>query len=200
MDGRFLRAFTDPAAKVQILGRSVYPFCLKYRVRLMAIESPLLIGKTDPTPLDLLAAVKICAEEPIGALDPDEVRLVKHLDKHPGKFAIELERFGQYCMVDCWPRFWDTPEKKRGTAEDIGIPWPLGVIAALIKNGLDEKRAWEMPECQAIWFNAAWSAANGSESKILTTEEEAFMEEQERLEKVAPSAEVKNPETNVPEA
>jgi hypothetical protein len=70
------------------------------------------------------------------------------------------------------------------------------VIAALIKNGIDEKRAWEMPECQAIWMNAAWSAANGSESKILTTEEEAFMEEQERLEKVAPPAEVKTPETN----
>jgi hypothetical protein len=162
----------------------------------MAIESPLLTGKTEPTALDLFAAVKICAEEPLGDLEPAEVRMVEHLDKHPGKFAAEIERFSEYCMVDCWPRFWDTPEKKKGTADDIGIPWPLGVIAALIKNGIDEKRAWEMPECQAIWMNAAWSAANGSESKILTTEEEAFMEEQERLEKVAASAEVKNTETN----
>ena len=162
----------------------------------MAIESPLLTGKTEPTALDLFAAVKICAEEPLGDLEPAEVRMVEHLEKQPGKFAAEIERFSEYCMVDCWPRFWDTPEKKKGTADDIGIPWPLGVIAALIKNGIDEKRAWEMPECQAIWLNAAWSAANGSESKILTTEEEAFMEEQERLEKVAPPAEVKNTETN----
>ena len=198
MDGRFLRAWTDPAAKVQILGRPVYPFCLKYRVRLMAIESPLITGKTEPTPLDLLTAVKICAEEPIGELDKDDVELVKRLNERPGKFLTECERFTDYCLVDCWPKFWDNPNGKKGTAEDIGIPWPLAVVAALIKHGVEEKRAWEMPECQAIWMNAAWSAANGSESKILTTDEEAFMEEQERLEKVAPSAEVKNPQPDVP--
>lgn len=196
MDGRFLRAWTDPAAKVQFLGRSVYPFCLKYRVRLLAIESPLITGKTEPTPLDLLAAVKICAEEPVGELEKDELRLLESLKRRPFKFISECERFTEYSMVDCWPKFWDTPEHKKGTAEDIGIPWPLGVVASLIKNGIDEKRAWEMPECQAIWLNAAWAAANGSESKILTTDEEAFMQEQERLEKVAPSAEVKTTETN----
>jgi hypothetical protein len=56
-----------------------------------------------------------------------------------------------------------------------------------------------MPECQAIWFNAAYGAMNGSESKILTTDEEALMEEQELLEKVAPPAEVKTPTAHVPE-
>jgi hypothetical protein len=56
-----------------------------------------------------------------------------------------------------------------------------------------------MPECQAIWFNAAYAAMNGSDRKILTTDEEAFMEEQEGLEKVAPSAEVKTPPPQVPE-
>jgi hypothetical protein len=71
------------------------------------------------------------------------------------------------------------------------------VVASLLKNGVEEKRAWEMPECQAIWLNAAWSAANGSQSKLLTTDEEAFMDEQERLEKVAASAEVKTPEPDV---
>jgi hypothetical protein len=199
VDGRFLRAFTDPAAKVQILGRPVYPFCLKYRVRLMAIESPLITGASVPTPLDLLAAVKICAEEPLGELDAAEVRLVENLKERPGRFMTECERFGDYSMTDCWPKFWEDPVGKKATAEDIGIPWPLGVVAALIKHGIDEKRAWEMPECQAIWLNAAWAAANGSESKLLTTDEEAFMDAQEKAEKVAPSAEVKTPETNVPE-
>lgn len=197
MDGRFLRAWTDPAAKVQILGRPVYPFCLKYRVRLLAIESPLITGASVPTPLDLLAAVKICAEEPLGELTSEEVRLVEKLKERPGKFMDECERFTAYCLLDCWPRYWDTPEHKRGTAEDIGIPWPLAIVASLIKNGIEEKRAWEMPECQAIWLNAAWSAANGSESKILTTEEEAFMEEQERLERVAASAVSKPPAKDV---
>jgi len=197
VDGRFLRAFTDPAAKVQILGRPVYPFCLKYRVRLLAIESPLLSGKSIPTPLDLLAAVKICAEEPLGELTSDEIKMLEALKKKPGKFETECERFVAYCLLDCWPRYWDSPEHKKGTAEDMGIPWPLAVVASLLKNGVEEKRAWEMPECQAIWLNAAWAAASGSESKILTTDEEAFMEEQERLERVAASAVSKPPAEDV---
>ena len=163
----------------------------------MAIESPLITGASVPTPLDLLAAVKICAEEPLGELTAAEVRLVEKLKERPGRFMDECERFTSYLLLDCWPRYWDNPEHKKGTAEDMGIPWPLAVVASLMRNNVEEKRAWEMPECQAIWLNAAWSAANGSESKILTTEEEAFIEEQERLEKVAASAEVKNPETDV---
>jgi hypothetical protein len=197
VDGRFLRAWTDPAAKVQILGRPVYPFCLKYRVRLLAIDSPLLSGKSVPTPLDLLAAVKICAEEPLGELTGDEIKMLEALKKKPGKFETECERFVAYCLLDCWPRYWDSPEHKKGTAEDMGIPWPLAVVASLLKNGVEEKRAWEMPECQAIWLNAAWAAASGSESKILTTDEEAFMEEQERLERVAASAVSKPPAEDV---
>jgi hypothetical protein len=198
VDGRFLRAFTDPA-KVIFLGRPVYAWCLKYRVRLMAIDSPLAdeSGRI-PTPLDLLTAVKICAEEPIGELTKEEVRLVKSLGERPGKFMTQCERFQEYAHVGAWPKFWESNKKNGSSADDAGIPWPLMVVANLIKNGVEEKRAWEMPECQAIWLNAAYAAMNGSEQKILTTDEEAFMEEQERLEKVAPSAEVKTPEPDVP--
>jgi hypothetical protein len=199
VDGRYLRAFTDPA-KVTCLGRAVFPWCLKYRVRLLAIESPFAddSGRV-PTPLDLLAAVKICAEEPIGELTDDEIKLVENLAARPGRFLTECERFQDYAHVSAWPKFWTANTKSGGSAEDVGIPWPLMVVASLVKNGFDEKRAWEMPECQAIWFNAAYGAMNGSESKILTTDEEAFMEEQERQEKVAPSAEVKTPAAHVPE-
>ena len=198
MDGRFLRAFTDPA-KVTCLGRPVYPWSLKYRVRLLAIESPFAdeSGRV-PTPLDLLTAVKICAEEPIGELTKSEIKLVENLTSRPGRFLTECERFHEYAHVSAWPKFWSTNTKTGGTAEDAGVPWPLMVVASLVKQGFDEKSAWEMPECQAIWFNAAYAAMNGSESKILTTDEEAFMEEQERQEKVAPSAEVKTPADHVP--
>ena len=195
IDGRFLKAFTDPAC-VKIAGRVVYPFCLKYRVRLLAIESTLITGDRLPAPLDLVIAAKVCAEEPLGDLTKDELRLVEWYRTHPGKFLDECERFTQYALTSSWPRFWETPEATKGSAEDAGIPWILGIVANLIKNGIEEKRAWEMPECQAIWLNAAWAAASGSESKILTTEEEAFMDEQERLEKVAPPADVKTPEPN----
>jgi len=198
VDGRFLRAFTDPA-KVIFLARPVYAWCLKYRVRLLAIDSPFVdeSGRL-PTPLELLTAVKICAEEPIGELTKEEVRLVKSLGERPGRFMTECERFQEYAHVGAWPKFWEANKKNGSTAGDAGVPWPLMVVASLIKHGFEEKRAWEMPECQAIWYNAAYGAMNGSDSKILTTDEEAFMEEQERLEKVAASAEVKTPEPDVP--
>ena len=197
MDGRFLRAFTDPA-KVTCLGRPVYPFCLKYRVRLLAIESPFVIEGKPITPIDLLVAVKICAEKPINDLGFwDKVQLSR-LARRPVILRLEIERFVDYVHSSAWPKFWITNTKSGGTAEDAGIPWPLMVVASLVKHGFDEKRVWEMPECQAIWFNAAYSTMNGSEMKVLTTEEEAFMDEQERQEKVAPSAEVKTPADHVP--
>jgi hypothetical protein len=147
----------------------------------------------------LLTAVKICAEEPIGELTKNEIKIVHNLTERPGRFMTECERFQDYCHVSAWPKFWTANMKTAGSAEDVGIPWPLMVVASLVKNGFEEKRAWEMPECQAIWFNAAYGAMNGSESKILTTDEEAFMEEQERQEKVAPTAEVKTHAAHVPE-
>jgi hypothetical protein len=169
-------------------------------VRLLAIESPFADESgREPTPLDLLTAVKICAEEPLGELTSAEVKLVKALGERPGKFLTECERFQEYAHVGAWPKFWESNKKTGASADDAGIPWPLMVVASLVKNGFDEKRAWEMPECQAIWFNAAYGAMNGSDQKILTTDEEAFMEEQEGLEKVAPSAEVKTPPPHVPE-
>jgi hypothetical protein len=168
-------------------------------VRLLAIDSPFVqeLGRL-PTPLELLTAVKICAEEPIGELTKAEVKLVRSLTERPGKFMTECERFQEYAHVEAWPKFWESNKKNGSSAGDAGVPWPLMVVASLIKNGVEEKRAWEMPECQAIWYNAAYGAMNGSESKVLTTDEEVFMEEQERLEKVAPSAEVKTPEPDVP--
>jgi hypothetical protein len=202
VDGRFLRAFTDPA-RVTFFGKAVYPWCLKYRVRLLAIESPMTddSGRI-PTPIELLTAIKICAEEPIGELTKDEIKLVKSLAERPGRFMTECERFQDYAHIGAWPKFWESNKKNGSSADDAGVPWPLMVVASLVKNGVEEKRAWEMPECQAIWFNAAYSAMNGSDRKILTTDEEAFMEEQERAEnaaKVAPSAEVKTPPPHVPE-
>lgn len=197
MDGRFLKAWTDPA-RVTLLGRVVYPFCLKYRVRLLAIESPLVTEGKKVTPLDLLVAVKICAEEPLGELTFFEKLKVLRLERRPTIFQAELERFVAYVQLGSWPKFWARNTASKGEAEDAGIPWPLSIVTTLVKAGWDEKRAWEMPECQAVWYNAAISAANGSEAKLLTTDEEAFLESVEEKERVAKAAEVKTPESDGP--
>lgn len=184
MDARYLQAFTDPAP-VRFLGRLVWPFCLKHRVRLMALGSPILEGRPT-TPLDLLVAVKVCAEEPIGRPGLLDTWRLAQLNRNPARFEYELKRFGEYALVSCWPKFW---EKKGTAAATSSIPWPLAVLANLIASGIEEQRAWEMPECQAIWLNVALIARKGGDVNVLSTEEEELMEAL-RAGEVAASAKV----------
>ena len=172
MDPRFLNAFIDPAP-FKLLGRSLYPWCLKYRVRLMAFKSPLITGG-NVTPADLIFACQVCAEQPLGHIGLIDKMRILHLNRNPAKFEQLLKAFAGYVLVHDWPKFWEQDKSKSGG--DNGCPWPLAIVANLIASGIDEKRAWEMPECQAIWLNSALALRKGAEIKIMTPEEEAFME------------------------
>ena len=192
MDKRFLAAFIDPAP-FRLLGRSLYPWCLKYRVRLMAFDSPLVTGSRGVTPADLIFACQVCAEEPLGEIGwRDQMRMLS-LSRKPDKFEELLEAFSGYVLVQDWPKFWEQTKKK--SAGDKGVPWPLAVVASLITNGIDEKRAWEMPECQAIWLNSALAISKGADVAIMSPEEEAFMAEEEAKEAAAPAS---NPAKETP--
>ena len=187
MDKRFLAAFIDPAPLPRMLGRTLYPWCLKYRVRLMAFDSPLVTGSRGITPADLLFACQVCAEEPLGGVIGwrDQLRLMS-LSRNPARFDAMLEAFAGYILVQDWPKFWEQTAKK--SAGDKGVPWPLSIVANLIANGIDEKRAWEMPECQAIWLNSALAISKGADVAIMSSEEEAFMAEEEAKEAAAPAS------------
>jgi len=183
MDKRFLDAFIDPAP-FRMLGRTLYPWCLKYRVRLMAFESPLVTGSRGITAADLLFACQVCAEEPLGGRIRwiDQLRMM-HLARNPSKFERMLEAFAGYILVQDWPKFWEQSKKSGGG--DKGVPWPLAIVANLIASGIPEKRAWEMPECQAIWYNSALAIRKGADVAIMSPDEEAFMAEEEAKEKAA---------------
>lgn len=187
MDKRFLNAFIDPAP-FRLLGRSLYPWCLKYRVRLMAFDSPLVTGSRGITPADLLFACQVCAEEPLGGTIgwKDQLRMLR-LARNPAKFEAMLEAFAGYILVQDWPKFWEQTAKKSGGG-DKGVPWPLAIVANLIAHGIEEKRAWEMPECQAIWLNSALAISKGADVAIMSPEEEAFMAEEEAKEAAAPAS------------
>ena len=176
MDHRFLNAFIDPAP-FKLLGRSLYPWSLKYRVRLMAFKSPLIMGEGMVSPADLIFACQVCAEEPLGDLGFWDKLRINRLNNDPVKFERMLKAFAGYVLVHDWPKFWEQDGKKSGG--DNGCPWPLAIVANLIASGIDEKRAWEMPECQAIWLNSALALRKGAEIKIMTPEEEAFMAAEE---------------------
>jgi hypothetical protein len=187
MDARFLAAFTDPAP-VRMLGRIVYPFCLKHRVRLEAMRSPLVAGG-DISVMDYYAAVLICAEEPIKSPGLIDHWRLNELSENPIRFDRELLRFSEYVMVQHWPKFWENSRKSGNAGQ--GIPWPLSVAASLIASGIPEQRAWEMPECQAIWLNVALAARKGVEVNVLSTEEEELMES---IRSLSTPPEVKTPD------
>jgi hypothetical protein len=183
VDRRFLNAYVDPAP-FRLLGRVLYPWCLKYRVRLMAFESPLVTGSRAITPADLLFACQVCAEEPLGGKIGwiDQLR-VASLCRDPERFKAMLTSFAGYILVQDWPKFWEQTKTKSGG--DKGVPWPLSIVANLIASGIPEQRAWEMPECQAIWLNTALAIRKGADVSIMSPEEEAFMAEEEAKEAAA---------------
>jgi hypothetical protein len=140
----------------------------------MAFKSPLITGDRGITPADLIFACKVCAEEPLGGIGwLDQLRIL-NLNRNPAKFEALLKSFSGYALIHDWPKFWDQEGKKSGG--DNGVPWPLAIVANLIASGIPEQRAWEMPECQAIWLNSVFAMRKGAELKIMTPEEEAFME------------------------
>lgn len=149
----------------------------------MALDSPLVTGSRGITPADLIFACQVCAEEPLGEIGwRDQLRMMR-LARNPAKFEMLLEAFAGYILVHDWPKFWEQTKKHSGG--DKGVPWPLAIIANLIASGIDEKRAWEMPECQAIWYNSALAIRKGADVAIMSPDEEAFMAEEEAKEKAA---------------
>ena len=164
----------------KLLGRFVSPFCLLHRVQLEAAESPLLRGAEGIRPLDLLVAVKICSGERLDKMTWKDSWYIGRMTANPDYFAEQIERFADYVLVSAWPKFW---EKKANGYETSGIPWPLTVVSALIKNGIPEERAWTMPECQAIWLNSSFAIGNGAQLKVFTTEDEELIETLEKEQK-----------------
>ena len=176
MDRRFLNAYVDPAP-FRILGRTLYPWCLKYRVRLHAFDSPLVTGLRGVTPADLIFACQVCAEEQLGEIGWRDQLRIASLENNPEKFDQLVEAFAGYILVQDWPKFWEQTKTKSGGGGK-GIPWPLSIVANLIASGVPEQRAWEMPECQAIWLNSALAVRKGADVSIMSPDEEAFMAEE----------------------
>jgi hypothetical protein len=160
-------------------------------VRLHAFDSPLVSPGKPVTPADLLFACQVCAEEALGDVSlMDKLRIFR-MGKNPEHFKKMLNAFAGYILVEDWPKFWEQNAKK-GSPGNKGIPWPLAIISNLIACGIDEKRAWEMPECQAIWLNSALAIRKGADVAIMSPEEEAFIASEEAKEAASNPAKESN--------
>ena len=178
-DLRFLASCIIPK-RTRILGKSLKPFCLKYRLWLSAIGSPFLEPNKEIKIQDLVIALKICAGE---SLDKTLLRdywiylvLVLDTDRREKTF----KDFIKYTSTqETWPKFYDNSKNSSGSS--TGLPWELGIIANLCKNGISFEQAINMPEATCIWLSTAFGIQAGAKLELLTTDDEALIDHLAKL-------------------
>lgn len=187
MDKRFLKAFLT-ASRTLLCGYRLYPWCLKHRLWLEALEHPILTGKPC-SPADLLFFAKVCAE----AGDPTEVTLRDRWQRirlaRPRTFNLEIEAAYEHLRLDVWPQFWEKTSKDGAGGRNRGMPWVLSVVTNLTKAGYTMEEALNLPECQAIWLSTGASIQAGGELDILTSEDEALLDSLSRVDPPKPETE-----------
>lgn len=182
MDQRFLKAFLTPS-RTRLLGRLLFPWCLKHRIQLAAVGSPFVNGG-DVSPADCLIFAKVCSEEPLGKSPSllDRYRARK-MSEQPPHLQACIARINAHIQQEAWPRYWDAPRTEGGEPRHNGIPWPLGVLSNLVRNGLSLEDAMHLPEAQAVWLSTAMAVQAGAKLEVLTTQDEALLDSLSTVEK-----------------
>jgi len=178
MENRWIKAVSMLPPTLKVCGKHLLPFCLRHRVALEAINSPLLNQKSKITPRDLLFAVRILStydmRDTRKPMTLRESYLLAVYTLYPKKFISEILKLTVYFNAQSlWPRFWE----KENTSSNNQIPWHLSIIANLVRNGCTLREAWEMPESEAVWLHIANSKANGAEVDVVSELEWEAMEE-----------------------
>jgi hypothetical protein len=185
MDQRFLQAFLTPRA-TRLAGYELFPWCLKHRLWLEALDHPILSGRPC-TPAELIFFAKVCAEKPVGKAGwLDKWRLAKLSD--PIRLNLEIVAAYDHLRMDCWPKFWEKKnEETSAGGRNRGVPWALGIIVNLTRSGMSLDDALNLPECQAVWLSTGASIQQGASLDILTSEDEDLLDELQRVKDQAPT-------------
>lgn len=162
---------------LKVCGRTLLPFCLRHRVALEVIRSPIIIPDRPITVADVMFAARVLSTHDLkDTRKPStlsEKALAAWYTLRPDKLAAEILKFKIYFEAQSlWPRFWEKDEK----ANSSGIPWQLTVIAGLVRNGVPLDQAWSMPESEAVWLYIANCKAEGAKLDLITDEEFEAME------------------------
>ena len=187
MDKRWIKAATILQPSIEVCGVRLLPFCLRHRVALEAIDSPVLEPGKPMTPKHLVAAVKILSSSRLDQIvTPPTLRQkywVARMTFGEEILIGEVQKLVAYLNAQAfWPRFWDKSEGKEGVNKS-GIPGQLAVVASLTRNGCTLEEAWTMPEAEAIWMHVAHSTSQGADVSVMTDDEwEAIQKHKAELE------------------
>lgn len=175
MDKRFLNAFLTPKSTI-LLGKRLKPWCLKHRIQLAAMDSPMVNGGLVSGP-DLLLFAKVCSEEPFSL--NLTIREWWHLRKlrKANAMMVCIEVAKAHMKTEDWPKFWEKRDTQSDGGGTRGVPWALSVIANLVKHGVSHDEALHLPEAYTLWLSTALGIHDGAKVDILTSEQEALFDE-----------------------
>lgn len=178
MANRWTQAATILPPTIEVCGSRLLPFCLRHRVALEAIGSPVMLTHLDATASDILAAVRILSSHDLEALRKpttfSEGLWLARMRWNRKALITEAAKLHYYFEAQSlWPRFW---EKDNGGKADSSIPWPLAVVASLVRNGHTTAEAWTMPEAEAVWLHVAHCVASGADISVISDKEWDAME------------------------
>jgi hypothetical protein len=152
----------------------------------MGIESPFVREDCEITVPDLLIALKVCSETPIGKPTWGDKWLGFRLTMDRPRFEAACKALvGHMDTSEVWPKFYE--KKNEAGGGDAGtVPWPLSIVANLTKHGISYQDAMQMPEAKAIWLSTVFAINAGAKLAILTTEDEELIDSLPKVEASPP--------------
>ena len=184
MATRWTQAATILPPTIEVCGRRLLPFCLRHRVALEVIGSPILLTHLDAKASDILAAARILSSHNLAELRKpttfSEGLWLAKMRCNKKALMTEAAKLHYYFEAQSlWPRFWEKDNTNKNTG---ALPWPLAVVASLVRNGATLTEAWTMPEAEAIWLHIAHCSASGADISVVSDKEWEAMEEAKKKE------------------
>ena len=178
MENRWIKAATILQPTIEVCGKRLLPFCLRHRVALEAIDSPLLNLEKTVSPAELIASIRILSTHNIENVRKpaswSEIWWSFRLSRNRQLLIDECYKLSVYMMEQSlWPRFWVNEESE---SKSSSVPRQLTMVASLMRNGCTLEQAWTMPESEAVWLHIAHCSAAGSKIQIVSDVEWKAME------------------------
>lgn len=193
IDSRFNQAVKTSILEVEVCGRVLKPMCLRHRLILQEIESPLLIPEKSVSPQDLIVAARILSTYDLKEMlsvtaTKAEADVFFKLFLDNEEYKRQMDNMSEYMnMQDNMPIMWD----REKTSSSRGVPVVLACVTNLTRNGIGYETAWTMPEAEAMWMYLANVIADGGDINILTQEDLDSMKRLEAMEEKIKAAKEK---------
>lgn len=180
MDGRFLTAFVVPRRwKIGCYG--LRPYSLRHMMYLTALESPFTAKDAKPedfTTENVMAFLRVCQsdhpENAFGSPSLKELWFRTRMQTDLFFFTRIISSCYNYISECSQPPMTITKDKTETIKQKDNVPFPLMMVVMMSsKLGMDTEQAWNTPVGQAVWLLTAFAIQEGSDTQIVSTEDDA---------------------------